>query len=50
MVKFVNYTGGVMLVADDRVDEYKAMGYKLVAEEPQDKPKRTPKKTANKEK
>ncbi len=33
MVKFVNaYTGTVMWVAENRVDEYKAAGHKLAAE------------------
>jgi len=32
MVKFINHFGGEMWVADDRVDEYKAAGFKLAAE------------------
>ena len=41
-----------MLVADERVDEYKAMGYKLVASKvDSEKPiKKAPKKTTAKEK
>lgn len=52
MVKFVNGMGGVMLVADERADEYKAMGYKLVASEVgSEKPtKKAPRKTTAKEK
>lgn len=34
MTKFINmYTGTEMLVADDRKDEYLAVGHKLVANE-----------------
>lgn len=34
MVKFINaYTGTEMLVTDDRVDEYLAVGHKLIANE-----------------
>lgn len=31
-VEFINYTGGIMLVDESRVDEYKAAGYKLAAD------------------
>lgn len=53
MVKFINkYTGGVMWVADDRAEEYKAAGHKLAAvpkalEAVQTAPKKA-KKTAKK--
>ena len=51
MVKFINKTTGTeMLVANDRVEEYKAAGHKLAAdlgtkpskEEPQEKVKPAP--------
>lgn len=33
MVKFINkWTGSIMWVAEDRVDEYKAAGHKLAAD------------------
>lgn len=33
MIKFINkFTGSEMWVADDRVEEYKAAGHKLAAE------------------
>lgn len=42
MVKFINkLTGSEMWVADDRVEEYKAAGHKLAAENAE-KPKKTP--------
>lgn len=52
MVKFTNSMGGVMLVADDRVEEYKAMGYKPIASNNSEKPakKATTKKATAKEK
>lgn len=44
MVKFINrLTGTEMWVADERVDEYKAAGHKLAAENAE-KPKKTPTK------
>lgn len=47
MVKFINrLTGNAMWVADDRVEEYKAAGHKLVASEPA--PKAKPKKANTK--
>lgn len=42
MKKFINkFTGSEMWVADDRVDEYKAAGHKLAADDAE-KPKRKP--------
>lgn len=42
MVKFVNkLTGSDMWVADERVEEYKAAGHKLAAENAE-KPKKVP--------
>lgn len=42
MVKFINrLTGTEMWVADDRVEEYKAAGHKLAAENVE-KPKKAP--------
>ena len=42
MVKFINrLTGTEMWVADERVDEYKAAGHKLAAENAE-KPKKVP--------
>ena len=32
MIEFVNKYGGSMWVADNRVEEYKAAGYKLAAD------------------
>lgn len=54
MVKFVNaITGGDMWVADNRIEEYKAAGHKLAAdnlvtEKPAEKPKTAAKKTTTK--
>lgn len=31
MVEFINSFGGIMRVAENRVEEYKAAGYKLAA-------------------
>ena len=43
MVRFINqFTGGVMWVHEDRVEEYKAAGHKLAAPPVPAKPK-TPK-------
>lgn len=44
MVKLINMTGGETWVAEDRVDEYLAAGYKLAAEKPKEKPVKKPKK------
>ena len=45
MVKFINkHTGTVMLVADERVEEYKAAGHELAAK-PETPKKQTVKKT-----
>ena len=42
MVKFINkLTGSEMWVADDRVEEYKAAGHKLAAENAE-KPQKVP--------
>lgn len=52
MVKFINSMGGIMLVADERVEEYKAMGFKPVADANAEKPAKKPavkKTTAKKE-
>ena len=52
MVKFINrITGTVMLVAEDRAEEYKAAGHKLAAK-PAEKPAAKPeaKPTAKKSK
>lgn len=39
MVKFINkMTGTIMLVADERAEEYKAAGHKLAANAAQKKP------------
>lgn len=49
MIKFKNcFTGTDMWVAEDRADEYKAAGHKLVAEMPREggKSSDTAKKTA----
>lgn len=44
MVKFINrLTGGEMLVADDRVEEYKAAGHKLAVDASAGKPASKPK-------
>lgn len=49
MVEFINKTTGtVMLVADERVDEYKAAGHKLAAKPETPKKKQTAKKSAKK--
>ena len=50
MVEFINkLTGGSMLVAEDRVDEYLAAGHKLAAAPvPAEAPAETPKKKAAK--
>lgn len=46
MKKFINmYTGTVMLVADEREDEYKKLGFKMVEEEKKPKPKSTKKRS-----
>jgi len=46
MVKFINrYTGNEMFVAEDRVDEYKAAGHKMVEEKPVVKAPAATKKT-----
>lgn len=60
MVAFINaFTGTQMLVADERVEEYKAVGHKLAAspsavitpaEEPEKEVKKAVKKTATKKK
>ena len=52
MVKFINHwTGTEMLVADNRVEEYKAVGHKLAASEvkavvPVKEPAKEPEKRA----
>lgn len=44
MVEFINTaTGGKMLVAEDRVEEYKAAGHKLVSDVSPKKPAAKPK-------
>lgn len=50
MVEFINkLTGGSMMVAEDRVDEYLAAGHKLAASLiPEEAPVETPKKKAAK--
>lgn len=54
MVKFINGMGGTMYVAEDRVEEYKAAGFKPVAldvdEVKPTKKTATKKRTAKKEK
>ena len=49
MVKMINkHVGNEMLVAEDRVEEYKAAGHKLAAsdtEPAKEKPKRKPRKS-----
>lgn len=51
MVKFINSMGGVMLVADERAEEYKALGFKPIAEKPEANDKKPPRKrTTSKEK
>ena len=55
MVKFINrFTGNEMWVAEDRVEEYKAAGHKLAANDPKPfapavKPKKTTKKRTKSE-
>ena len=45
MVKMINAVhGNVMYVAEERLEEYKALGHKIKAEEKEDKPKKTTKK------
>lgn len=49
MTKFINkFTGTDMWVADDRVEEYKATGHKLVAEPSAEEKKPTRKRTTKK--
>ena len=55
MVEMINaFKGVVMMVADDRVEEYKAAGHRLAAtsieEKPAEAPKKATKKTATKKK
>lgn len=53
MIQFINkITGGVMWVAEDRADEYKAAGHKPAASaaEPQKPPKTKTTKTKTKKK
>lgn len=43
MIKFIDRNTGVeMWVADERVEEYKAAGYKLAADDSAEKPKKKP--------
>lgn len=44
MVKLINAHGGVVYVAEERVEEYLAIGCKREAEKKEDKPKKTTKK------
>ena len=45
MIKLVNPSGGETWVAEDRVEEYLAAGFKLAADKPQKAPaKKTTKK------
>ena len=45
MVKFRNrLTGSIMWVTDDRVDEYKKLGHKMVEETNSEKPTKKPAK------
>lgn len=50
MIRFINrFTGNEMWVAEDRVEEYKAAGHKLAADNPKlITPTIKPKKTAKK--
>lgn len=50
MIKFTNrLTGGVMWVAEERAEEYKAAGHKPAASSEAKKPASKPKKKAKKE-
>lgn len=39
-VAFFNALGGIMWVTEDKVEEYKALGYTLVPTEPTEEPKK----------
>ena len=51
MVEFINkVTGTKMLVAEDRVEAYKAAGHKLAANAKREEPAKEPEKPAKKKK
>jgi hypothetical protein len=41
-IAFFNALGGIMWVTEDKVEEYKALGYSLVPTEPAEVPKEQP--------